>query len=449
MTEEAAAASEEAEAYGSAKRFYETLLKTEWAAPKDLAAYQQDLVRDVLGHAIRNVPYHRDRLGFLLAKDGSVDLSRWLEVPTMARRDLEAHQKGLVADEVPAAHGDILPARTSASGGNPVLIKKTRLHDTALACASFRHALGFNMDWSKKLVLIRAISEGARRPVDAIPRPTHWGPNWLDLSQRGERVNSSVHTPVAEQIELLRKHAPSYVNTSPTNAMALAAHIARTGEEPPEIAAILTVGEYVADDLRRECRMHLKCDVVDVFSTGECGILACQCPESGSYHMQPELTVLEILKPDGQPCRPGETGRVTATPLYNYAMPLVRYQSEDYVTVGEACTCGRTSPVLSKILGRDNHHFVLKDGRRIRPEPAAEEMRRHIGFRRWQLVQTAPEHAELRLMDSQESEAADYTAATSYIEGLLGREVRVTTKKVTALGPTSGGKFASILCECA
>ena len=444
MTE--AAATEEEEAYGSAKRFYETLLKTEWAAPNDLAVYQEDLVRDILGHAVLNVPYHRDRLGFLLAKDGSVDLRRWLEVPTMTRRDLEANYEDLVADDVPAAHGGILSSRTSASSGNPVLIKKTRLHNTALACASLRHALGFNMDWSKKMVLIRAMSEGARRPVNAMARPTRWGPNWIDPSRRGERVSASIHTPLADQIQLLRENGPCYVNTSPTNAMALTAHIARTGEEAPEIAAILTIGEYVPDDLRKECRTYLNCDVVDVFSTGECGVIACQCPDSGHYHMQPELTVLEVLKPDGRPCRPGETGRVTATPLYNYAMPLVRYQTEDYVTVGEPCTCGRTSPVLSKILGRDNHHFVLKDGRRLRPEPAAEEMRRHIGFRRWQLVQTAPEQAELRIMDGKNDGAADYAAAAVYIESLLDREIKVSTKNVAALGPTSGGKFASILC---
>ena len=447
MSDQAAAGG--AEAYGTAKRFYETLLKTEWAAPKDLAAYQQDLVRDVLGHAIRHVPYHRERLRVLLAPDGTLDLSRWLDVPLMDRRDLEAHHQDIVANEVPASHGDILPTRTSATSGSPVLIKRTRLHDTALACASFRHALSFNMDWSKKLVLIRAMSEGSRRPTNAIPAPTHWGPAWLDPSRRGERITSSVHKPVPGQITLLREHAPCYVNTSPANAMALAAHIARTGDAPPEIAAILTVGEYVTDDLRRQCRQHFNCDVVDVFSTGECGILACQCPDSGQYHMQPELTVLEILKPDGRPCKPGETGRVTATPLYNYAMPLVRYQTEDYVTVGEACSCGRTSPVLSQILGRDTHHFVLRDGSRVRPEPASEEMRKHIGFRRWQLAQTAPNHAELRIMDNHDGHTPDHAAAASYIEQLLDRQLTVTAKNVAALGPTSGGKFASIVCELA
>ncbi|MGI9413417.1 MAG: hypothetical protein ACR2PM_07105, partial [Hyphomicrobiales bacterium] len=54
------------EPYGTARKFYETLLKTEWTTPDKLASYQEDLVRDVLGHAIRTVPYHRKRLKFLL-----------------------------------------------------------------------------------------------------------------------------------------------------------------------------------------------------------------------------------------------------------------------------------------------------------------------------------------------------------------------------------------------
>ena len=435
------------EAYGSAKRFYETLLKTERTSAENLAAYQEDLVSDVIVHAARHVPFHRERLSILLRKDGSVDLSKWLQVPIMTRKDLETHYQDLVANQIPVSHGDVLTARTSASQGRPLLIKKTRLHDTALACASFRHGIAFDMDWSRKLVLIRAMSDSARRSPGAPARPTLWGPNWLPAEQRGERVPISVHMPVGEQLQLLRDKGPSYVNTSPTNAMAMAAEIARTGEEPPDIAAVLTVGEYVSEDLRAQCRRYLNCDVIDVFSTGECGIIASQCPDTGNYHMQPELTVLEVLKENGEPCRPGETGRVTATPLYNYALPLVRYQSEDYVTVGESCPCGRTAPVLSKILGRANHHFLLHDGRRVRPEPAAEEMRTYLGFRRWQLAQTAPGRAELRVMDRDGDKPADHAGAVAYVESLFDGEVNVSPKNVMALGPTSGGKFASVLCE--
>ena len=71
------------------------------------AAY---LVRDVLAHAVRNVPYYRERLEFLLREDGSVDLSKWLQVPTMTRRDLETHYADLIPDQVPIAVVDLFEA---------------------------------------------------------------------------------------------------------------------------------------------------------------------------------------------------------------------------------------------------------------------------------------------------------------------------------------------------
>jgi phenylacetate-CoA ligase len=259
----------------------------------------------------------------------------------------------------------------------------------------------------------------------------------------------SIHAPPVRQLDLLRDKEPAYLNTSPANAMSLASFVARAGMQPPAILALLTVGEYVSDDLRQECRQHLGCEIIDVFSTAECGVIATQCPEDGGYHMQPELTVLEIRDDAGRPCGPGKTGRVTATPLYNYAMPLVRYQSEDFVTVGGNCSCGRAAPVLSKILGRANHHFLLPDGRRVRPEPSSEELRKFIGFRRWQLAQTSLDRAEFRVAASPAADPLNAAAAGAYISSLIGSDIAVQVLTEAILGPTSGGKFANVVCETA
>ncbi len=430
---------------GSPEGFYNTLLRCEWTEPHILAKFQENSVKKILQHAIRHVPYHRDRLGFLLDGNGNINLSRWLAVPTMSRPDVERNYQDLIAEEVPKSHGEVLTASTSASHGRPLVLKKTRLHDTAIACASFRHARTFDLDWARPLVLIRALAGRARRPSDTATAPPKWGPDWMDPEQRGERVRMSVHTPLARQIERLCEMGPTYLNTSPANAMALAAFVARHPEKRPAILALLTVGEYVSQDTRRECREHLGCELIDVFSTAECGVIATQCPEHGGYHMQPELTVLEILDQKGKPCRPGETGRITATPLYNYAMPLVRYQSEDYATVGGSCACGRPAPILSKVLGRSNHHFVLPDGRYVRPEPSSSELRQFIGFRRWQLVQTGTGQAEFRVSAGPGGDPLDAEAAEAYISSIIEGEFAVRVIRDAILGPTSGGKFASVL----
>jgi phenylacetate-CoA ligase len=60
----------------------------------------------------------------------------------------------------------------------------------------------------------------------------------------------------------------------------------------------------------------------------------------------------EILDDADRPCAPGEVGRVVVSTLHNYAMPLFRYDLGDLAEVGPPCECGRTLPVLNRIVGR-------------------------------------------------------------------------------------------------
>ena len=45
-------------------------------------------------------------------------------------------------------------------------------------------------------------------------------------------------------------------------------------------------------------------------------------------------------------------------------MPLLRYEIGDYAEVGPTCDCGRTLPVLTRILGRDRNRLVMPNGER-------------------------------------------------------------------------------------
>lgn len=439
----------ETDGSAATRAFYDTLLKTEYASPVSLAGFQEDTLKRYLEFASRLVPYHRDRLDFLVDGTGSIDLKRWLDVPVMTKSDLGDNLEDLWPDAIPEAHGRIETGSTSGTTGHPLILRKSRLHGTALTCVFYRMGAAFGLDWTRDLVVIRAFDSAWRGPRSPISSSDIWGPRWLTAEGGGHRHRMSIHSTVGEQLEFLRATAPAYLNTSACNAMALAAEIARTGDEPPRIVAILTVGEHVSDDLRTECRTHLKCEIIDAFSTAECGTLATQCAEGSGYHLHPEVNVLEVLKPDGTPCGPGEMGLVTVTPLYNYAMPLVRYQSDDLVTVGGICECGRTAPVLSTLHGREEHHFIAPDGSYMKPVPIAERMRELAGFRRWQLVQTAKHEAELRFMDDASAPPVMTDALAVYLQSLLPAGFNVAVKRVRALGPSAGGKFAAVTREWA
>lgn len=431
---------------GTSQAFYETLLATERTSLQNLARFQQDTLERFLRFAVDHSPYLARRLGAIV-KDGKLDLKRWLDVPVMTREDLEAHREDLWPLAVPKEHGQVTETSTSGSGGRSLTIRKTSLFNTAFNCMFYRMGNAHGLDWSRDLVVIRAFGSdwgGPRKPQS--PYET-WGPPWMPEAQDGRRHRVSVHTPVAEQVSFLRSLGPAYVNTSAFNAMALVRHVVRTGQPPPDILALLTVGEFVSADLREECAAHLGCPLIDAFSTAECGTIMTQCPETDGYHLAPETTVVEVLKRDGTPCGPGQTGLVTATPLYNYSMPLVRYQSDDLVTVGDACRCGRTAPLISRLHGRVAHQFIAQDGDHFRPEPAAETVRGFAGSRLWQLAQTGACMAEMRLMEDGASAPADTSGLATYLAGLLPRDFRVEVRMTPALGPSAGGKFPFVTRE--
>jgi phenylacetate-coenzyme A ligase PaaK-like adenylate-forming protein len=87
------------------------------------------------------------------------------------------------------------------------------------------------------------------------------------------------------------------------------------------------------------------------------GFIAWQCPAC-SYHINAEHVAVEIVDERGIPVGPGQMGRILITTLENRLMPLVRYEIGDYaIASNDLCSCGRTLPVLGKVIGRGINLF--------------------------------------------------------------------------------------------
>ena len=313
----------------------------------------------------------------------------------------------------------------------------------------FRFWHDCKLDYSNNLGRVRALDPNAGIGNEPNPEAVSWGPPWLPLAERGVHRIISVHTPLDRQLEWLKDLAPVYFHTMPSNLVALAHHVRDHGGDVSAIKGAITGGEVLSEDIRAEARNWLGIEAFDSLASAECGLIATYCPDGGGcYHIQAELTVVEVLKPDGGPCRPGETGLLTVTPLYGFAMPLIRYQSDDWVKVCEMCRCGRSLPVIAEILGRDRHLLRFADGTRLKLEPESAEIFRHLGPRRWQIAQTAPDRITVRVADARCDQTADFDAMAAYVARLIGRDMNIECSFVPVLGAASGGKFDRVICEC-
>ena len=59
-------------------------------------------------------------------------------------------------------------------------------------------------------------------------------------------------------------------------------------------------------------------------------------------------------------------GRIIATSLVNYAMPLIRYDTDDIgIVSADPCPCGRPYPLLKEICGRSGDFLYTPEGRAV------------------------------------------------------------------------------------
>jgi phenylacetate-CoA ligase len=407
--------------------------------------YQNSQLQQLLAHAAKEVPFYRQSLASIRRPDGSFDLDQWQELPIISRSLVAANWEAFQSENLPAGHRAIIESTTSGSEGLRLKMRKTRFEHTGVACASYRYAQWFSYDYRIPLAMIRAGFIRTADPND--PEDNRWGPPWLPAEQRSSRHRLSINTPICEQLKWLEGLGRVYLNTLPSNVMALAQLAARTGQKP-QLASILTVGERLSTDVRQEVRSILDASISDVYSTAECGLIAIQCPHSGQYHIQSEITKVEIIKPNGDRCLPGETGHVVATSLYNYPMPLIRYRFHDLVVLGDSCSCGRNLPVISQILGREKGLFYLSKGAHILPDFRTQWFRAHVGTPDWQVAQVGPNAVEVRIRKMEPLTDAEKVHIKDYVCNILGASgFEVQSRRVEDFRRTEGGKFYPVLRE--
>ena len=432
------------------KKFFETLETTQWMSAEELSSFQRKPFEKILRHAYETVPFYRDRLDILFTGNGSIDWDRWADVPFLSRTDIQDQEEDLLSDNIPENHGAVDTSMSSGSTGQPISIAKTELTHVAYYAVRAQYHNWHKIDRNLKYASIRHAQAGDALYPDGLHNDV-WAVygSYMGLECKGPEALLNVNTPVDQQAEWLVREQPDYLHTFPTNAAALADVFANTppSEPPLQLKKILTLSESVSEDTRARCREAFGVEIVDNYNSVECGYFAIQCPEQTHYHIRSEVVLVEILDKNDRPCAPGEMGRVIATPFYNYAMPLIRYETNDLAIAGGNCTCGRGLPVLERIVGRSRNVFRFPDNTLVVPEFTGGPFAKYLRPRHWQVAQIGPLELEVRLVRGKANEEMDYEGMTDYIRQLLRADLTVTYCLLNKIPLTPGGKCEPYICE--
>jgi phenylacetate-CoA ligase len=414
---------------------------SQWWTPKQLRAQQLRQATALLHHAYRQLPFYRDRLaeaGFVSGKP--VTPAVWARIPVLTRAEVQEVAAALWCTEVPEGHGRTYELSTSGSTGRPVRAKGTALVQLLWQAITLRDHVWHRRQLTGTLAAIRSVASG----VGVYPQGSG-GPIWAQamqgLYQTGPSFTLSIASRTDEQAEWLQRIQPDYLLTYPSALRDLLRYAQDRGIAIPRLRELRTLAELLPAETRSLAREVWGLKIVDMYSTQEAGYLALQCPEHEHYHAQSEAVLLEVLDPAGNPCPPGTVGRVVITPLFNFAMPMIRYEVGDLAEVGGPCPCGRGLPVLSRILGRTRDMLVYPDGRRGWPLLGDMFYTEIPEIRQFQMVQHAVDDIEIKLVADRRLTAEEEARLAEWLHLRSGHAfpVRITYHADIPRGPS--GKF--------
>ena len=367
--------------------------------PEDINAGQFKHLSSLLSHAQMSISHYASTTGHINPHDTvSLREGRWLELPILTRDTVNRLGDNLLSRSIPKDHGSLDPIYTSGTTGKPVRVIRTKYALEYWSAFTSRDHIWHNRNIEGKLAAIRSSEKGFATYPDGAHHSA-WGSR-DGVFKTGACASLNVNTPIPDMAEWISRYKPDHLLSLPNIVKRLAPYCIENDIRFPGLREIQVHGESCGELLRQQSLEAWDAPLHDMYTSREIGYMALQCPEHTHYHVQSEGVYLEVLDDEGQPCKPGEIGRVIVTTLRNYAMPLIRYQVGDYAEVGEPCPCGRGMPVLSRIMGREQDILVLPTGEQrwtLLGSPDVRHFMEMAPIRQYQFAHVAPDQMEIRL----------------------------------------------------
>lgn len=259
----------------------------------------------------------------------------------------------------------------------------------------------------------------------------------------------NVHTPIPEQLELLKSHhverGVAAMITYPSNAVMLSQEVLERGLDYSFLQRIGLMAESIDPgqiDLIQ--RAFPKARVWSNYSSMEFGLIGIQCPyEPRFHHATTGKLGIEILDEKGRACESGQVGRVVITDYYNIETPFIRYELGDLAAFA-SCPCGKIGlPALQNIIGKVLGCLLHRDGRRTAFIDLSNALRDMPGMRQFQVIQEEVERFRVRLSATKDLDEKILAA----FEKEFGYMPKVEFERMDVIPREPSGKFLHSICK--
>ncbi len=416
--------------------------RSETQRPEQLIQHQQQRLRRLLAHVVARSGFYREYYrehGIDIGHPGRIRLE---DLPIIDKQIMMANFDRFVCDKHlkkselekfitdPATTGQkylrkYVVTHTSGSSGRIGLFVYGPNDWAMLRALSFTRISGTHLHWPRKL---RYAFVGV---IDG-----HYA--GITLSRSGpksvvEFLADDNKMPIAAMNTALNQFQPDVLSGYAAGIYQLALEQLK-GNLKISPEKIICSAEALTRRMADVIQQAFGVRPFNCYAATESIAMAAECARHDGLHLFNDWHIFEVLKADGTPAGPGESGNLIVTTLYNYTQPLIRYRMDDQVILDDRiCPCGWPFPLIKAVGGRveEQLRFARPDGtvQCIHPFVFIEFF--VVGLEKMQVVQTGSHQLRLNVKLSADPAATmarirnkmDMILQAHHLSGLVAYEI--------------------------
>lgn len=415
-------------------RLLQKVKKNQWLKTSELKELQLRKLHAIIKYAYENTEFYHNKFRSVNIMPEDIKTFNDLKkIPFTTKNELREHSLGsFLAKGVDLKRCKVLS--TSGSTGMPLKVVYDRNADDFSKAVNLRSMMENGLRMHDKWVNI-GDSRNVRKPA------------WFQKLGFFNMVTLSIFDDIENIVKTLININPDIIVGYPSQLNLIAKNVKknRIGRIKPRV--IFTTAELLDSDTRNLINSAFDIELVDLFGCMEVNRTAWECSEHCGYHLDTDSVVTEFIS-EGEDVVAGERGNIIYTCLFNFAMPLIRYDVGDVgVPSDELCACGRGLPMMKSVEGRTDDFIILPSGKVISPRGLVLIMKYVRGIIEYQIVQETLNNISVYIVISEEFNDKYIEKLEDNIKSALNNEVSVAIKFRYTLERGSTGKLRSIISK--
>lgn len=408
------------------------LLESQYWTVDKITEFQEERLQNLIRHAFENVPFYHDLFHdhHLMPSDIKT-IKDLCKIPVISKDDLRKFSpEYYLARNI---HGSKrIRLNSSGSTGEPFTFYTTpEAFSMNYACAIRGwYWMGYRLGDTFSKLSQNPRSAFTKKLQDFITRN-----HYIFI-----RDLTTLH--LKNVIDVLNHTQPEYIRCYPDPLIFLSSLINQGHPFQYAPRAINTTGNILTPDTRKKIEIAFNAPVFDSYSC-EGSAQFFEGPERYSYFSSMEYAVTEVIDRKNDPTN---FGRHITTDLWNYAMPFIRYDTQDIIEKSDKqIASGINLNRYSHIHGRDSDILVTPSGKFLIVHTFTIFFEYFKEISKFQVNQYKPDRIRVLLVVNNSFNKNTENAILSGLSDLIGNDVNVEIEKVYEIPLLPSGKRKFII----